>query len=76
VARFNWHVTDGKKTYRDASGMNVTDAAPAESFARIVANDLRADGPYYNYYVDVRDQDGNPAGKVYVVKPHRQVICQ
>ena len=64
---FYLHVTDGKKTYRDATGLEVEDAAAAEAFARIVANDLRADGQYDAFYVDVRDKQGNQVAMVPVV---------
>jgi hypothetical protein len=67
VPRFYLHVTDGRKTYRDATGLEVEDAAAAEAFARIVANDLRADGQHGAYYVDVRDEQGNQVAKVPVV---------
>ena len=72
VPLFYLHVTDGKKTYRDTTGLDVEDIATAEAFARIVANDLRADGQYDAYYVDVRDRHGNQVAKVPVV--NRPVI--
>ena len=70
VPRFYLHVTDGKKTYRDTSGLDVQDAAAAEAFARIVANDLYADGQYDSYYVDVRDQQGKQIAKVCISVRH------
>ena len=71
MPRFFLHVTDGKKTHQDSGGLELIDAAAAEAFAHIVANDLRADGGQYDsYYVDVRDEHGNQVTKVFVVPRH------
>ena len=74
MPRFYLHVTDDRKTYRDATGLEVEDATTAEAFARVVANDLRADGQYDEYYVDVRDELGNQVAKVPVVNRIVRVI--
>ncbi len=49
MPQFYPHVTDCKKTYEDTNGLELIDASAAQAFARIIANDLRADGqsPYY-----------------------------
>jgi hypothetical protein len=70
VPRFYLHVTNCKKTYQDSSGLELLDAAAAEAFARIVANDLRADGQYESYFVDVRDERGSQVARVDVVPRH------
>jgi hypothetical protein len=67
VPKFYLHVTDGKKTYRDPNGLDVTGTRAAEAFAQIVATDLRSDAGYESFYVDVRDQQGNQVAKVFVV---------
>ena len=70
MPKFYLNVTDGKKTYQDLNGLDVNGASAAEAFARIVANDLRADAEYQSFYVDVRDQQGNQVAKVFVVPRH------
>jgi hypothetical protein len=70
VPRFYLHVTDGKKTYRDSTGLELANIAVAEAFARIISSDLRMDGQFDSYYVDVRDQQDNEVAKVFVFPRH------
>ena len=70
MPRFYLHVTDGKKTYRDSTGLELANIAVAEAFARIISSDLRMHGQFDSYYVDVRDQQGHEVAKVFVFPRH------
>jgi len=70
VPRFHLHVTDGQKIYEDRSGVDLIDGAAAKAFAHIIANDLRPEGQYESYYVDVQDESGNHLAKVFVTPRH------
>ena len=70
MSRFYLHVTNGQKTYEDHTGLDLRDSTAAEAFARIVANDLRTDGGFDTYYVDVQDELGKHIAKIFVVPRH------
>jgi hypothetical protein len=52
------------------TGLELANIAVAEAFARIISSDLRIDGQFDSYYVDVRDQQGNEVAKVFVFPRH------
>jgi hypothetical protein len=70
VPRYFLHVTNGQKTYQDTVGLDLCDAAAAQAFARVIANDLRGEAMYASYYVDVQDKEGNRVAKI-LIAPRR-----
>ena len=64
MPKFFFDVSDGNNVYRDREGVTLPDVAATTQHARRIANDLAQDGNYAEFYVQIRNEDGDHLGRV------------
>ena len=64
MPKFFFDVSDGNNVYSDREGVTLPDTAAAKRYARRVAHDLAQDGSYPDFYVHIRNEDGDRLGRI------------